>query len=140
MAWQRIRIPVPEDLTAQQRREAGQAMVEGIVERTKQGMGIVQSGDRVRFKPFAEYSDDYLEKKRKAGKYSGNVDLKWTGEMLEGLKVISHQKGSILIGYDNGSKANDKAEWNRTGTSTPNRDFLGMTKSEIRAVVRSVKS
>lgn len=139
MAWQRVRIPVPEDLNKNEREEAGRLMIEGIRDRTAQGMGIRQSGDRVRLKAFAEYSPEYLDKKKKAGKYSGAVDLKWTGDMMKALDVISHQKGSILIGFENGSEENDKAEWNREGTSTPNRDFLGMTKAEIRAVVKTVK-
>lgn len=139
MAWQKIRIPIPEDLTASQRRELGDLIVSGIKDRTEQGMGVRKAGDSFRLKPFAEYSDAYLEKKKKAGKYSGNVDLTYSGEMLEGLQVLSHKKGSILVGFENGSSENDKAEWNRSGTSTPNRDFLGMTRSEIRAVVKAVR-
>lgn len=140
MAWQRIRIPLPEDMTAAERRRAGEMIVEGIVNRTQQGMGIRKSGDSFRLQPFAEYSEKYLEYKKSVGKYSGNVDLKLSGDMLEGLQMLSHEKGSVLIGFQNGTFANDKAEWNRVGTKTPNRDFLGLTRAEIRAVVRSVKS
>ncbi len=140
MAWQRIRIPLPEDLTAAQRRQAGQIIVDGIVQRTKQGVGIRKAGDSFRLKPFVEYSESYLEAKKKAGKYSGEVDLRFTGEMLDNLKMISQKKGSVLVGFQNNTSANDKAEWNRVGTKTPNRDFLGLTRSEIRAVVKTVRS
>jgi len=140
MTWQRVRIPLPEDLNAAQRREAGKMIVEGIIDRTQQGMGIMKAGDSFRHKPFAEYSQSYLEYKQAQGKYRGNVDLTLEGEMLDGLQVLSHKKGSVLVGFKNGTIENDKAEWNQSGTKTPNRVFLGMTRSEIRAVVRSVKS
>lgn len=139
MAWQRVRIPLPEDLSAAQRRRAGEIIVQGIVDRTKQGMGIRKAGDSFRHKPFADYSKSYLEYKKAKGKYRGNVDLTFEGKMLAALKLLSHEKGSVLIGFDNGTEENDKAEWNRVGTNSPNRDFLGMTRSEIRAVVKSVK-
>lgn len=146
MAWQRVRIDLPDDLTPAQRKEAGRLIVEGIIERSQQGMGVRKAGDSFRHKPFAEYSEAYLDRKKKAGKYSGNVDLTLDGDMLAALDVISDKKGSVLIGFENGSEENSKAEGNITGSygGAPNprkaRNFLGLTRSEVRAVVKAVKS
>lgn len=140
MAWQRVRIEIPETIGKNDREALGAEMVEWILARTDNGMGVSRSGDRVRLKEFAEYSDSYLEAKKAAGKYSGAVDLKLEGEMLRGLQVISHKKGSILIGFENGTIENEKAEWNISGTKTPNRDFLGLTKREVQALAKAYKS
>jgi hypothetical protein len=140
MAWQKTRIEVPEDLTPQQREEAANQMVDLMAEKAQNGEGIRRSGDRVRPRTFPAYTQEYIKFKGQS-----HVDLVLSGDMLASLDVLSHKKGSVLIGFENGSKANAKAEGNITGSygRSPNpqksRNFLGLMKSEINAIVRSVR-
>lgn len=140
MAWQKIRIDVPEDIGPSEREAMGAEMVALMVSKAKDGIGVRYEGDRARPKNFPAYTERY--EKFKGQK---NVDLTLSGEMLEALNVLSHKKGSILIGFENGSEENDKAEGNITGSygRSPNprkaRNFLGLTASEIKAIVRDYK-
>jgi len=140
MAWQKLRIEVPEDLTAGERKEAGQAMVDKMVENATNGLGVTGSADNPRRRVFPAYTKDYAKAKGQT-----SVDLTLSGEMLSALKVISSKKGSVLIGFDSGSEANAKAEGNITGSygqPAPNkkkaRDFLGLLRSEVRDILKEI--
>lgn len=137
MAWQKIRIDIPEEIGPSEREAIGEEMVSLMVSKAKDGIGVTGS-ERFRNKNFPKYTPQY--EKFKGQK---NVDLTLSGEMLDALQVLSHKKGSILIGFENGSIENDKAEGNITGSygKTPNpkkaRNFLGLTASEIKEIVRN---
>lgn len=141
MAWQRVRIDIPDELTKPQRDIAARMMVDLMVEKARNGEGIRKAGDRIRSRTFPKYTEAYEKFKGQS-----NVDLTLSGDMLSALDVISTKKGSVLIGFENGSEENDKAEGNITGSygRSPNprkaRNFLGLRKSEINAIVRTVKS
>ncbi len=141
MAWQRIRIEIPENIEPAMREAIGNEMVRLMAEKARNGVGVRYEGDRARPKNFPAYSKKYAD-----WKGQDNVDLTLSGDMLDALKVLSHKKGSVLIGFDSGSKENDKAEGNITGSygKSPNprkaRDFLGLLKSEINQIVRDKKS
>ena len=140
MAWQKVRIEIPEDLTATQRAQVGHDVVNQIVDNATNGIGVKQSGDKFVKRSFPAYTAKYQNIKGQS-----NVDLTLSGEMLSALKVISHKKGSLLVGFDNGTEANSKAEGNILGSygKDPNpkkaRNFLGIISSEIRKIVSTVK-
>lgn len=128
MAWQRIRVDIPDDYGPLERKAIAQEIIDTIVERTLSGKD--KDGEK-----FAGYSDAYKKsfEFRVSGKSKSNVNLRLSGEMLTALKLISDKKGSLLIGYDNKTEENSKAEGNRLGTygqSRPipgkSRDFLGI--------------
>lgn len=139
MAWQRTRIELPEGLTPGERREVGERIVELIRERTAEGVGI-RNGRRY---AFPGYSKSYIEREafKAAGKSPNRVNLRLSEEMMAELRVLSHTPNSVLVGFDNGTDANAKAEGNQIGSygGSPNprkaRAFLGITQSELRAIL-----
>ena len=127
MTWQKVRIEVPEDLTRSERVELAADVLDFIKQRTA-------SGKKVNNQPFPGYSKNYK-------KYGQTVDLKDTGEMLGDLRLLSEEKGSLLIGFDNGTPANDKAQWNAEGEyggrgKVKPRPFLGISKKDLRRLTR----
>ncbi len=140
MAWQKIRIEIPEEIGPSDRQAIGDEMVSLMISNARDGKGVRWEGDRARTRHFPAYTKEY--EKFKGQK---NVDLTLSGDMLDALTVISHQKGSILIGFENGTKENDKAEGNITGSygRSPNprkaRNFLGLTASDIKSIVREYR-
>ena len=130
MTWQRVRIEIPEHLNSTERFELASEIIEFIKNRT-------QSGKNVRNRPFPKYSKSYFK--------SGTVDLTLSEDMLSDMRLISHNKGSLLIGYENGTKSNGKAEGNALGTyGQPSpipgkaRPFLGITQKDLRLLVRDL--
>lgn len=140
MAWQKVRIDIPEDIGPSEREAIAADMVDLMVSNARDGVGIRWEGSRARTRHFPAYTKEY--EKFKGQK---NVDLTLSGDMLDALTVISHKKGSILIGFENGTKENDKAEGNILGSygRAPNprkaRNFLGLTASDIRSIVGDYK-
>lgn len=98
------------------------------------------SGKDKNNRKFPKYTADYAKEK---GVSRESVDLFLDGELLENLKVLSHKKGEVIIGYDKEDEAlNGKAEGNILGTygqSEPipgkKRDFLGITKGDLKGVL-----
>jgi hypothetical protein len=141
MAWQKIRLEIPENIGASMRDAIGEAMVKLMADKARDGVGVRYEGDRARPREFPAYTKKYADFKGQ-----DNVDLTLSGDMLDALKVLSHKKGSILIGFDSGSEENGKAEGNITGSygRNPNprkaRNFLGLLKSEINKIVRDNQS
>lgn len=144
--WQRIRIKIPEDYSATERQAIGEEIVKTIRERSKDGIGLksVRSTGVGSEKPFAGYSSSYVRSLdfKNAGKSRGDVNLTLSGDMLAAIKVLSHSKGSVLVGFENGTEENDRAEGNQLGTygqSTPikgkARKFLGITSEEKKEIL-----
>lgn len=140
MTWQRTRIELPDDLGPALREAIGREIVERMISNANSGVGVRKTASGVRKKQFPGYTKDYAKFKGQE-----NVDLVLSGDMLADLDVISHKKGSILVGFENGTESNAKAEGNITGSygKSPNlrkaRDFLGLTKSEINEIVRNIR-
>lgn len=139
--WQRIRIKIPENYGATERRAIGEEIVKTIRDRSKDGVGLKRVGPSgVGYeKPFTGYSASYARSLdfKNAGKSKGNVNLTLSGDMLAAVKLLSHSKGSVLVGFENGTEENDRAEGNQLGSygqPSPNprkaRKFLGVTSSE----------
>jgi hypothetical protein len=138
--WQKFRVDAPDDFGPSMREALGREVTEFIRKRS-------ESGRDKNNKKFPKYSKSYKESLdfKNAGKTS-KVDLTLSGDMLIALDIISHKRGSILIGYENGSEENDKADGNVTGSygkSSPRpskaRDFMGISQSDLEKLTDKVR-
>jgi hypothetical protein len=125
MAWQRLKVEVPKEYSPTEREDFGVLVADYIRERTAKGVGV-RDGATYKF----------------AGKSKGKVDLVLSGDMLAELDVLRTKPGEVVVGFENGTEANDKAEGNILGSygGDPNpkraRNFLGLTSREVEALVR----
>ena len=134
--WQRIRIEIPDNLGPSAREAIGIALRNRMQERAESGKGMNAGGTRS--KQFPGYTPEYEKFKGQS-----NVDLILDGDMMASLNLISHTKGSVLIGFENGTKENAKAEGNiigsygqPTGNPAKARNFLGLPKAEIEQIIK----
>jgi hypothetical protein len=134
MAWMKTKIELPEDfdLAKSEREEVAVRILEYIKERTLDGVGI-KNGRRFNF---PKYSDAYIKSAafKEAGKSASEVNLKLSGEMLEEMRILSLRGNQILIGFENGTFSNEKADGN-----SKKRPFLGINKSELQEILREFK-
>lgn len=145
MTWQRVKIEIPDTFGPKQREDLGFAILEFIRDRTKSGIGLNASGTRN--KSFPAYSKSYMESLdfKIAGK-SSNVDLTLSGDMLDAMDILNHKKGTITIGFENGTVDNAKAEGNILGSyggapkPSKARNFLGVTPSELKRIVEAFEN
>lgn len=150
--WQRMKIPVPPDFTPSEREEFGKQVAEYIRTRTESrnvgvpfGVAGLFAGT---YKPFPRYTKDYTESLdfKNGGKSKGDIDLTLSGDMLAALDVISHKKGEVLIGYENGSDENARADGNIRGTygqkdpdKSRARNFLGLNMRDYNRLLQRFK-
>jgi hypothetical protein len=89
-------------------------------------------------KPFKPYKESYIKDKRFAimGKNKNEVNLKYTRNMLNSIKLLKHAPGVLVIGFDKG-KTNDIAAYNIRPTHGKVRDFLGVRPTEISKVLNN---
>lgn len=133
--WQRVKIEIPPVYGPTERRAIAQDIVDFIVERSKDGR---DKNNR----PFAGYSKEYQESLdfKIAGK-SKSVDLTLSGDMLGALDLLAHRKGEVVVGYQKGTDENGRADGNIRGTYGnsrpvgPARDFLGITKKDLKTIL-----
>lgn len=136
MTWQRVRIELPDDYAPGDRQSIAEDIVTFIRDRCAEGQGVRQRGNSFSTYDFPEYSPEYAKKKG-----SKKVDLVLDDEMLAAIQVLSVSKDSVMIGFENGTRENDKAEGNQTGSygRDPNpkkaRRFLGVTSDELDAIL-----
>jgi len=142
--WQKIKIDLSGyGLNSDQKDEVADLIIERIVNRTDQGKD--KQGKR-----FPGYSKSYKESLdfKVAGK-GKTVDLQLSGDMLAALAHLKKHdtNRSIVVGFENGSEENAKADGNIRGTygkPTPDpkkaRDFLGITETELSKIVKFVKA
>lgn len=141
--WQKISIKVPASFKPDERVEVADLVIEHIFQRTTEE-NVDKKG-----RPFPKYSSAYkgsLDFKN-AGKSGGNIDLQLSGDMLAAMKLLSHKKGEIVIGFEKGTEENAKADGNIRGTygnEAPlpgkKRDFLGIEAGKLRELIDYVKS
>ncbi len=107
----KVKIPVPRDLTPDQRLEVATQVLQYIHDRTQQGLG--KNGNPWKGKA-AKYSESY----KRSSKKSEPVDLTLSREMLGKMKYFRgmSQGDHIVIGFTKGSKVAAKAEGNILGT------------------------
>lgn len=133
MAWLKFTAKIPRGYSQSKKEAIANAILNGVVLRTKSGIDV--NGNE-----FVKYTKAYADKK---GVGRGDVDLTWTGSMLDSLKVLKIGPDYIDIGYDGRTKDAKKAEGNILGSygRTPDaekaRDFLGMNESELNAILQS---
>ena len=138
MAWQKTRIDLPEDLPPSVREAIGRDILRHIQERAiNENKGF--NPDTGRDKKFPGYSKEYAKAK---GSSRSDVDLILSGDMFSAMDILSHKKGSLLIGFRNGTDENAKAEGNQIGSygRSPDpskaRPFLGLTKKDLDEIVK----
>lgn len=139
--WQYFTLDVPEDLGADEREQLADLAIEHIFDRTNRG--IDKNGTR-----FPPYSKGYIKSLdfKNAGKSAGKVDLQLSGDMLAAIRLLSHAKGSITIGFDKGTAENAQAEGNILGSyggapkASRARDFLGLETAKLRELIDAVKT
>ena len=130
---------MPEKLTPEQREVVADEVISHIIQRTQNSKGFRDSTGR-EFS-FPRYSKEYAK-----AKGSSKVDLTLDAEMLAAIELLSHNKDSLLIGFEKGTEENAKADGNSRGTygrSSPipgkARPFLGIKKSVLNDIVKRVK-
>ena len=134
MAWMKTKVELPEDIDLEKtdREEIAVRILDYIKERTLDGVGI-KNGRRFNF---PKYSEAYIKSAafKEAGKSASEVNLKLSGEMLDEMRIISLRGNQILIGFQNGTLSNNKADGN-----SKIRPFLGINKSELQEILREFK-
>ena len=118
-------IAIPFRFDAQQRQRIGEDIVRFIRTRTNNGIDI--NGNL-----FSPYKKSYE-------KYGQEVDLRFSGNMMADLEVLSHGQGFIIIGFA-GTESNDKAAWiqrpsgQKLGKQVP-RSFVGISQSDLNEIL-----
>lgn len=129
--WRRIRLEIPPNLKPSDRKVLADGIIDFIIDRT-------QSGNDKRNNRFKAYTQEYADRK---GVGRGDVDLVDSFQMLSDLQLLSHKRGELLIGFENGTTSNAKADGNITGSygRSPNkakaRDFLGVFKKDVKRII-----
>ena len=144
MAWMRTKIVIPKEYGPAEREAIAVDIIDTIVDRTQnKNKGVRKRGKGYELYDFPEYGKKYIKSKdfKIAGK-SEEVDLTLSGDMMADIQLLSHKSGELLIGFENGSESNSKAEGNIRGTygqpkpiKKKKRNFLGITKDEKREVL-----
>jgi hypothetical protein len=115
---------IPNEFTADQREEIGEDIVFHIRQRTESGLSVNN-------RPFAGYSKNYEK--------TGTVDLRFSGDMMADLEVLSHGPGFIKIGFTD-SSSDEKAEWIQKPTGQkagkqPPREFVGIAAKDLNRIL-----
>ena len=134
---QKVTFTVPKDLDDDAREQLADDIIETIRRRTEKG--VDKSGRR-----FPAYSEGYVDSLdfKIAGKSKTRVDLTLSGDMLAALTVLDSRPGKIVIGFEDGSPENARADGNIRGSygGSPNpskaRDFLGLPPAELARLLR----
>lgn len=134
---QKFELEIDPRYSAAERRAIAHDVIDWIVERVQN-----KNLDR-RNRPLPEYSASYVKSLdfKIGGKKKGDVNLTLSGDMLGAIEVLEHQPGKIVIGFEEGSTENAKADGNIRGTygqskpTGPKRDFLGLTKKDLNVIL-----
>lgn len=131
---QKVTIRVPSDIDALGRAVLGDMLIDFIQDRTARGKDI--SGDN-----FARYSASYKDSDDfdVAGK-SNVVNLELTGDTMASIELLSHETGSVTLGFESGSDENDKASWLAADDNGRSRAFLGINASDFQIVLRNYRA
>jgi len=114
-------IRIPDKYNVLQRQKIGEDIVRLIRQRTQNGLDV--NGNL-----FREYAPSY----EKSGQ---PVDLRFSGNMMADLEVLSHGVGFITIGFID-PESNDKASWIQRPTGQklgkqPIRNFVGISQTDL---------
>lgn len=134
----KIRVKVPESLSADERFDVALKMLQYIHDRTNEGKNVY---NRKWSGKAGQYTDAYA--KKKGVSTSGPVDLALSREMLGKMQYFSSlsRRGEVVLGFKNGTKAERKAEGNIQGSygGDPNpkkaRPFLDILQKDVARIV-----
>lgn len=112
----------------------GQAIIDKIVERTGDGIGV--NGKRLKSPYSKEYSHS-LEFKA-AGKKPNKVNMELTGDMLASLDVLALDGSKIIVEVGDPDQI-PKAYNHIVGDTVPKRNWFGITKAEISAIIEDFR-
>lgn len=129
---QKFTLDIPKWLDSDQRAQLADDVIEYIKQRTEKGRDV--DGDA-----FAPYSEAYMKSLTfKIGGKSKKVDLTLSGDMLAAIGVLSDKPGKIVIGFEDGSPENARADGNirgtygkRSGDPKKARPFLGISDDAL---------
>lgn len=128
------RIEIPRDLGPQAREQLAFKVISFIQDRTDKGLDI-------NMQKFVAYSDSYVNSPQFSlgGKSKNEVNLKLTEEMMNSIELLGHGPGYLIIGFEEGTDANDKAVWNQRSDNGPSRMFLGIDDKSLAKLVSEVR-
>lgn len=134
--WQRFTVELPKGYTPAEREVIAEEIIDYIRERTQKGLNKTN-------RDMPGYSPEYVKSLdfKIAGKSKDDVNLTLSGDMLGALTLLSDANGKLLIGFENGTAENAKADGNIRGTYGkpkpvgPRRDFLGITKADLMKIL-----
>lgn len=128
-------IVVDPGFSAEQRRAIGEEILLFIKTRSKRGKAV-GGGPLLGPDNDGRYSKNYVETRefKAAGKSKGKVNLTLTGDMLNGMDVISTSAGQIVIGFPD-SDVNDKAVF----MQEKGYNFFGISEAEKQTILSKFK-
>jgi len=126
------RIQIPKDLSASERKSVALDVINFIKQRTDKG--IDANGRK-----FAPYSNSYVKSTdfEIAGKSKSEVNLRLSDEMMESIELLDSGNGYIVIGFESGTPANDKAVWAQRDDNGPKRAFLDIAENDLERIIAS---
>ena len=121
-------IKVPDNFNQSQREAVATEAINLIKNRTDTGLDV-------RGRAFKPYSPSYVKDIdfKIAGKKKNEVNLQFTGEMINEIEVLNQGTGFIVIGYQEG-ESNKRVSYNKD----KGREFLGITEKERLKILRDI--
>lgn len=130
-------------------REAiGQAIIDKMLDRTRQGLGMRFKGDVGReIKLKGPYSDEYInsDEFKAFGKKKSPINMKLTGDMLGSIDISNQTSSSVQIAIDDDVEAKKAyahikgKESGEKGINMPSRPFFGVNTKELNEIKREFK-
>lgn len=119
-------IQIPNKYGPSDREQIGERIVSLIRRRTREGLSVNN-------RPFAGYSKNY----EKSGE---TVDLRFSGDMMADLEVLSHGPGFIRIGFIS-TDSNNKAAYlqsprGQKAGRQPVREFVGIARTDLTRILK----
>ena len=138
--WTSRKIPISTKYSSTERKAIASEIISYIVARTKKGKGKDNQPWEGKASGYSKSYKKSLEFKI-AGK-SSTVNLKLSGDMLNSIKLLSNDSGSLKIGIPKSDSDNKKAEGNirgsygkKTGSKSKARDFLAISQKEVSKIL-----
>jgi len=129
---QKIEVEIPDKYKPAEREIIAEEILEFIRSRTEKGISKTN-------RAFPPLSKEYKAKKQAYGA-KGIPDLTLTGDMMISMDLLKSNKGKLTIGFERGSEENAKADGHITGNVGKKRDFLGIYKKDVNAIIRQLEA
>ncbi|BAQ92883.1 hypothetical protein [uncultured Mediterranean phage uvMED] len=121
----------PSNFNKNDRARMGELIIDHIRRQTSRGRNPETN------KSFGSYSKGYAESKKfkQAGKSKNKVNLRLTGEMIQGLQIVSNKEGGVTLGFLE-ERLSDRANYN---LEKDNRDVLAISDSKLERIITQVE-